>query len=214
VPITHAEDWRKNSRCLRWPPRHETGSTEPVRSGLAGQPEARSARIKPCVTLAQKESAALGTRFACQLLRDRKAPARKSGQALRPGDAPGFGPWLTPSPSRLDSAGDAMDARKVAAHFAAFVWFSNRSPKARENAVRFANDAWPAFLPLAHEGLGRLLIKIATPRSPRPGADACACQKACAKRQSENRRWHVSGADNAINATRQRGRKSLARQHR
>jgi hypothetical protein len=57
-----------------------------------------------------------------------------------------------------------MDARKVAAHFAAFVWFSNRSPRTREEAVRFADDAWPAFLPLAHEGLGRLLIKIATPQ--------------------------------------------------
>jgi hypothetical protein len=113
-------------------------------------------------------------RFAREVVRGKKAPARMGGEALRPGDVPGFGSWLTPSPSRLAYAGDAMDARKVAAHFAAFVWFSNRSPKAREEAVRFANDTWPAFLPLAHEGLGRLLIKVATPRSPRPGADACA----------------------------------------
>jgi hypothetical protein len=56
-----------------------------------------------------------------------------------------------------------MDARKVAAHFAAFVWFATRSPKARGKAVRFANDTWLAFLPLAPEGLGRLLLKIAPP---------------------------------------------------
>jgi hypothetical protein len=103
-------------------------------------------------------------RFAREVLRCKKALTRKGGETLRPGDAPGFGPWLTPSPSRLAYAGDAMDARKVAAHFAAFVWFSNRSPRTREEAVRFADDAWPAFLPLAHEGLGRLLIKIATPQ--------------------------------------------------
>ncbi len=58
-----------------------------------------------------------------------------------------------------------MDPREVAAHFAAFVWFSNRNPKTREEeAVQYANDNWHAFLPLAHEGLGRLLLKIASPR--------------------------------------------------
>jgi hypothetical protein len=57
-----------------------------------------------------------------------------------------------------------MDPRKVAAHFAAFVWFVNRNPQAQEQALPFANDNWPAFLPLAHEGLGRLLTKIATPQ--------------------------------------------------
>jgi hypothetical protein len=53
VPRTHPEDWRKKSRCLRWPHRPGTGSTGPVRPGLAGRPEARSARSKPCVTLGQ-----------------------------------------------------------------------------------------------------------------------------------------------------------------
>jgi hypothetical protein len=57
-----------------------------------------------------------------------------------------------------------MDPRKVAAHFAAFVWFASRNSKTQEEAVQLANDNWPAFLPLAHEGLGRLLLKIATPQ--------------------------------------------------
>ena len=58
-----------------------------------------------------------------------------------------------------------MDPREVAAHFAAFVWFANRNPTTPEGeAARYANDHWHAFLPLAHEGLGRLLLKIATPR--------------------------------------------------
>jgi hypothetical protein len=57
-----------------------------------------------------------------------------------------------------------VDPREVAAHFAAFVWFANRNPRtSEEEAVQFANDHWHAFLPLAHEGLGRLLLKIATP---------------------------------------------------
>jgi len=57
-----------------------------------------------------------------------------------------------------------MDPRKIAAHFAAFVWFCNRNPQIQGEAAWFANDNWPAFLPLAHEGLGRLLIRIATPQ--------------------------------------------------
>jgi hypothetical protein len=54
-----------------------------------------------------------------------------------------------------------MDPRNVAARFAAFVWFSSKKQKAEEEAVRFAQDNWPAFLPLAQEGLGRLLLEIA-----------------------------------------------------
>jgi hypothetical protein len=62
-----------------------------------------------------------------------------------------------------------MNARKVAAQFAAHVWFENaRRGKARpEEIARFARENWRTFLPLAQEGLGRLLIKIAGPRVAR-----------------------------------------------
>lgn len=60
-----------------------------------------------------------------------------------------------------------MKAQKVAAQFAAYVWCENvreSTPSADEKA-RFANKNWKPFLPIANEGLGRLLIKIAAGRS-------------------------------------------------
>jgi hypothetical protein len=60
-----------------------------------------------------------------------------------------------------------MNPWKVSAQFAAYVWFSNRKsekPISQEEAARFAEKNWIAFLPHAHEGLGQLLIKIAKPR--------------------------------------------------
>ncbi len=68
------------------------------------------------------------------------------------------------------SRGDAMDPLKVSAQFAAYVWFSdtNQGPrKTQQAAVQFAKENWPMFLPLAHEGLGRLLIEIAGPHRAR-----------------------------------------------
>jgi hypothetical protein len=56
-----------------------------------------------------------------------------------------------------------MDPLVVAARFAAFVWFSQRNRQDREAAARLAKDNWNAFLPLAKEGLGRLLLRIAAP---------------------------------------------------
>jgi hypothetical protein len=58
-----------------------------------------------------------------------------------------------------------MHSRKVAAHFAAFVWVFNRSPEAPEQAGKLATANWPAFFPLVDEGLVRLLRKVATPRA-------------------------------------------------
>lgn len=60
-----------------------------------------------------------------------------------------------------------MKARKVAAQFAAYVWCENiRGATASEvEKVRFARRNWKPFLPIANEGLGRLLIKIAAGRS-------------------------------------------------
>jgi hypothetical protein len=62
-----------------------------------------------------------------------------------------------------------MNPWKVSAQFAAFVWYSNRNveEKGTTAAAQFAKDNWIAFLPFAHEGYGRLLIKIAHPRTAR-----------------------------------------------
>ena len=62
-----------------------------------------------------------------------------------------------------------MDARKVAAKFAAYAWYEeNRAgQQSRNEAARFAEENWTIFLPVAHEGLGRLLMRIASPRAKR-----------------------------------------------
>jgi hypothetical protein len=48
-----------------------------------------------------------------------------------------------------------MDPVKVAARFAAYVWFSSQkagNPTDADEAVRFAKENWVAFLPCAHAG--------------------------------------------------------------
>jgi len=63
-----------------------------------------------------------------------------------------------------------MDALQVSAMFAAYVYFLNcngQTPRAEKEAARFARDNWRSFLPCAHKGLGRLLIRIADKRSRR-----------------------------------------------
>ena len=62
-----------------------------------------------------------------------------------------------------------MNARKVAAQFAARVWYEEiragkQSPK---ETADFARKNWQAFLPVAPEGLGKLLIQIAGSRPNR-----------------------------------------------
>jgi hypothetical protein len=62
-----------------------------------------------------------------------------------------------------------MSPRKVSAQFTAYSWFSQWKDKAaataeaeaEAEALRFARENWPAFLPCAPEGLGRLLIRLA-----------------------------------------------------
>lgn len=69
-----------------------------------------------------------------------------------------------------------MNPWKVSAQFAAFVWYTNRQTETEASAAeaaQFAKDNWVAFLPYAHEGYGRLLIKIARPR-PKKVARQCA----------------------------------------
>jgi hypothetical protein len=57
-----------------------------------------------------------------------------------------------------------MNARKVAAQFAAYTWFENNQPEGRSpaEAAQFALANWTAFLPVANEGWGRLLLRIAS----------------------------------------------------
>lgn len=60
-----------------------------------------------------------------------------------------------------------MNPCKVSAQFAAYVWYRERkagAPAAEGEAVRFARESWRAFRGCAHEGLGRLLIRIASGR--------------------------------------------------
>jgi len=55
-----------------------------------------------------------------------------------------------------------MDARQIAAHaWYDAVRFGKPAPK---EATRFAKNNWQAFLTIAPEGLGRLLIQIARQR--------------------------------------------------
>ena len=55
-----------------------------------------------------------------------------------------------------------MNPWKVSAQFAAFVWFTNaRKTATREEAMQYARENWVGFLPAAHEGVGKLLIRVA-----------------------------------------------------
>jgi len=63
-----------------------------------------------------------------------------------------------------------MDPLKVSAMFAAYIWFTSLhkgAATAEKEAVSFACDNWQAFLPCAHKGLGRLLIRVAGGRHQR-----------------------------------------------
>lgn len=61
-----------------------------------------------------------------------------------------------------------MKPLEVAARFAAFTWYTGHgqapSPTLQAEASRFAKENWRAFLAVAHEGWGRLLLRIAKAR--------------------------------------------------
>lgn len=62
-----------------------------------------------------------------------------------------------------------MNPVVVSAQFAAYIWFREGKPDTRANraaAKRFCRENWISFLPNAHRGLGRLLMKIARPQLP------------------------------------------------
>ena len=58
-----------------------------------------------------------------------------------------------------------MNPLIVSARFAAYVWYTKHyAPCRSRQALAFAKMNWPTFMPLAHEGLGRLLNRIAAKR--------------------------------------------------
>jgi hypothetical protein len=55
-----------------------------------------------------------------------------------------------------------MHPLQVSAQFAAFVWYCDHNQGAeRAVAARFARGNWLRFVPQAHEGWGKLLIRVA-----------------------------------------------------
>jgi hypothetical protein len=146
-----------------------TGSPEPFRRGLLGYRTPDLHGLRSASSLPRRRALCLAQGLLTNFLgTERHWPKEQpspSSQGMRLVSARRLllrlQAFITP--------GDAMDPREVAAHFAALVWSSKRNPKTEEEAVQFANDNWPAFLPLADRGLGRLLIKMATPRvAPAP----------------------------------------------
>lgn len=65
-----------------------------------------------------------------------------------------------------------MSPLEASARFAAYTWYvgCREAPTrlARAEAHRFARKSWPAFLPVADEGLGRLLLRLTKGRPARP----------------------------------------------
>ena len=60
-----------------------------------------------------------------------------------------------------------MTPLQMSAQFAAYVWFRNQEGNvgaSDEEARRFARRNWERFLPSAHEGFGRLLMRLAKGR--------------------------------------------------
>ncbi len=77
-----------------------------------------------------------------------------------------------------------MNPWKVSAQFAAFLWHCKQNKDqstASVEAAKFAKENWIAFLPCAHEGYGRLLIKIAKSRR-RGSRSTAAGSRTSAKR--------------------------------
>ena len=70
-----------------------------------------------------------------------------------------------------------MKARKVAAQYAAYTWYqeNHKNQQCQSEAVRFAEENWSAFLSVADQGWGRLLIRIASERLGRQGRKRYGC---------------------------------------
>ncbi len=54
---------------------------------------------------------------------------------------------------------------KMSAQFAAYAWYTEvRGRTTHAEALRFAERNWSNFVPFAHEGWGKLLMRAARPR--------------------------------------------------
>jgi hypothetical protein len=64
-----------------------------------------------------------------------------------------------------------MKPLEIAARFAAFAWYTNclqaHTKTNQAEARRFADESWQEFLPVANEGMGKLLRRIARTRKVR-----------------------------------------------
>jgi hypothetical protein len=65
-----------------------------------------------------------------------------------------------------------MKPLEIATRFAAFAWYTGYSqeprPTLQAEARRFAKENWRTFLPVAHAGWGRLLLRVAKVRPTTP----------------------------------------------
>ena len=63
-----------------------------------------------------------------------------------------------------------MNAQKMAAQFAAYTWYEKcrAGRQSPEETTQFARENWTAFLSVAHESWGRLLIRMAIRRERPP----------------------------------------------
>jgi hypothetical protein len=58
-----------------------------------------------------------------------------------------------------------MNPLKMSAQFAAYAWYTEvRGRTPHGEALRFAEQNWTSFVPSAHEGWGKLLMRLAGPR--------------------------------------------------
>lgn len=66
----------------------------------------------------------------------------------------------------LDRTEVSMNARKLAAQFAAYAWYEEvrTGHHSKREATRFAKRNWQPFEALVPEGLGRLLLDASRPR--------------------------------------------------
>ncbi len=59
-----------------------------------------------------------------------------------------------------------MNPLIVSARFAAYVWYTKKFTSCRpQQASAFAKMNWPTFMPLAQDGIGRLLKRIAAKKA-------------------------------------------------
>jgi hypothetical protein len=64
-----------------------------------------------------------------------------------------------------------MDALTLSAQYAAYTWYNEThggKSDSQEQALQFARENWLRFLGSAHEGLGRLLLRIGGLKRAKP----------------------------------------------